>query len=223
VVLRWYEVAQTYNFVGEGWGSYEKVNGPQFTGGSVPRKPVVDACKVLAAVFAIAGVVCFLLAQGHFGADSRGLHSAAAYYDCEVGYPSSAKAWPEEQRQWCCDKWGRACSDQATPTPEYDCEGGAGDQWDAGKLAWCCEHHGRGCPTQTGYCALACSFHGVSAPCGARMRWAAAHRFAGQADACQQSHSVVTQQCPACAACDVASAGCTAFFGESGGASTATV
>lgn len=59
-------------------------------------------------------------------------------------------------------------------------------------------------------CATLCEFRDVSAPCGARMQWAADHRFTGKADACQLAEKVVKEQCPTCSTCDFASTGCAA-------------
>merc|ERR1719333_1107769 len=64
----------------------------------------------------------------------------------------------------------------ATRHLEYDDQGGLADD-----------------SSRTG-CKLLCDFHGVSAPCGARMQWAADHHFTGAMDACQRAQSVVSQQ-----------------------------
>lgn len=199
-----YEIARGYNYVGDGRGSYEKEGTEKLR----VRQIWVRILALLAAVSAIAGVACVMGAGSldHLGVASawRTLGSGASHYDCEA---PDVEMMPEDQQRWCCAHWGRACQDDHE-RPEFNCEDDK--DWSPGKKSWCCANYGRGC-SFGGDCAIDCSFHGVSAPCGARIQWAAAHNFAGQANACERSHSAVREQCPACAACDVASAGCTAL------------
>lgn len=63
------------------------------------------------------------------------------------------------------------------------------------------ESSGAGCDTS-------CTFHGVSATCADRVQWAARHTFSQNPEACEEAHKQVLQDCPVCAVCQAADAGC---------------
>jgi hypothetical protein len=107
-----------------------------------------------------------------------------------------------------------------------DCSTGEEASWPLRKRVWCCLHSGRACrrwapalqeppsskvsvtPDQPRGCALTCTMANESISCGERVRYAAAHEFRQQADACVTAHHFVLQQCGACADCDLQTAAC---------------
>lgn len=93
----------------------------------------------------------------------------------------------------------------------YDCETGYDNWallWTDAQKGWCCMKYGRGCAPKLEGCNTLCNFMRKTGTCKFRIQWGANHRYLHQPEACAQAHQMVLGQCPYCAGCQLADAGC---------------
>lgn len=115
---------------------------------------------------------------------------SAEPYDCaDSSYRDARRGWSPEKRRWCCKHKHAGCQASAA--------GGAA-------------------PPAEG-CETVCSYDSKSATCRVRIQFAAHYVFFSRPRACEMARVLVLRQCPGCAACAPADAGCAASRGLAGG------
>merc|ERR550532_3138334 len=148
----------TYNFVGEGVGSYEKEDMITYRVSGLRRE-----CLCLLCLCVLAPIIGLLLwmargAIGMFspqpaplpavGAPTVPPMPAAPDFDCESGYTNWVVGWSADKKQFCCEHFSRGCPTTTTPC-QYDCNAGYSSWvkgWATAKKEYCCSHAGKGCP-----------------------------------------------------------------------------
>jgi len=106
----------------------------------------------------------------------------------------------------------------------YNCAGSyhASSSWLPAKRRWCCEHGHAGCAAVAarpapkgaapaavpGGCETVCHFDSRSATCRVRIQFAAHYVLFSRPRACERARTLVLRECPACASCHAADAGC---------------
>jgi len=167
-----YEKVETYAFVGDGRGGYEKVVTTTHSGWR-PRKCAWVALLTLVAPAVLYGGTYFWagpLARKQRiqqpGASSKQqlivTPTAAATamttvatttsepYDCSAGFSNWMAGWSKSKKVWCCTQYGRGCLEPSTTSVPYDCQVGFDNWqqiWAFDKRAWCCTHEYVGCAT----------------------------------------------------------------------------
>ncbi|CAK9064018.1 unnamed protein product [Durusdinium trenchii] len=154
-----YEKVENFAFVGQGAGSFERRLETQYppTGGRFcPRWCFGACCCGLLAGFLIFLIIMFTRRQ-----------QADPLLECTKEI-AMMDLWSETKKAFCCAHTGRyGCPPQPPPVPEQrplprplprppppvpstppgpDCLSGSISSWSKGKAAFCCKHVGRGCP-----------------------------------------------------------------------------
>mmetsp|Transcript_81266 Transcript_81266/g.263518 ORF Transcript_81266/g.263518 Transcript_81266/m.263518 type:complete len:397 (-) Transcript_81266:89-1279(-) len=148
-----FEAQLTYAYVGEGSGTFEKVEGSSNTRWR-PRKCCMCLCCT-AVTLCILGV----LASSSAPTLSKLVKSenSGRDYNCADGEQDWEHKWSDDKKQWCCNAFGRGCVassrhanvsvlDKATNT--YVCELTLNNDtrnWTAPEREWCCSHKEVGC------------------------------------------------------------------------------
>jgi len=74
-------------------------------------------------------------------------------YDCDVDFLDSVAEWPQDTREYCCQKHKLLCDTRKEGQTEtvvnegYDCDEGLENwqEWLVGKKVWCCAKERKGC------------------------------------------------------------------------------
>lgn len=182
-------------YVGHGNGTFQQVTSYSFVGqgrGSYEREEVVtpgrwNVLKVCMCLGCTLAVFVFLALLMHL--------TTALIRSGFLNFGNGAGAQPDVQGM------------------VYDCDNGY-DNWAAGwddaKKRWCCKTQHRGCEPELNGCETNCNFKRLDASCRLRIQWGANHHFLHQPNACAESYQMVLGQCPYCAGCELAAAGCQA-------------
>jgi len=161
-------------------------------------------------------------------------------HDCYVGYAEWKKEWSEAKQHWCCSHYGRGCDvikvpDLASTTTSSTITAKPSTHQTTSTLATPSTHQTTStlaatttttvmvsttsttttattAPTTTTNkgCETECEFQQRTETCGSRIRVGVKTQFLNKKNACTLAHSTVLLQCPACAACTLAAAGCAA-------------
>ncbi|OLQ03622.1 hypothetical protein AK812_SmicGene13411 [Symbiodinium microadriaticum] len=153
----------TWKWVGDGRGSYEKVENFAYVGenaGSFERRLDVTYSRWKARGCVLGLLCCLLLGLalflvlGHFF--HRQYHDEPEphqddVWDCTKDFFNWQTLWTVPHQEWCCVHYGRGCptTTPATTSPAFDCDAAFNNwrvAWSSQKKAWCCHKLGRGCP-----------------------------------------------------------------------------
>mmetsp|Transcript_49240 Transcript_49240/g.125037 ORF Transcript_49240/g.125037 Transcript_49240/m.125037 type:complete len:378 (-) Transcript_49240:135-1268(-) len=148
-----FEAQLTYAYVGEGSGTFDKVEGSSNTRWR-PRKCCMCLCCT-AVTLCILGV----LASASAPTLSKLVRSenSGRDYNCADGEEDWEYKWSDDKKHWCCNTFSRGCVassrqanvsvlDNATKT--YACKLTANNDtryWTAPEREWCCSHEEVGC------------------------------------------------------------------------------
>jgi len=146
-------------------------------------------------------------------------------HDCYVGYADWKILWTKAKKDWCCSHYGRGCDvitvpEVATTITTTTTMPQSSTHSTTSTLAATTTTTvsttsttmvilvpttttNKGCETE-------CEFQQRTETCGSRVRVGVKTQFLHKKNACTLAHSTVLLQCPACAACTLAAAGCAA-------------
>ncbi|CAE7712254.1 Ide [Symbiodinium sp. CCMP2592] len=149
----------TWMHVGQGKGSYNKVEEVQYVGSGqgsyvqelvttsdgIRLRPACVACSALLLLILLFTIGFYFVAvHRHPGPLSEGLHDAThVVYDCSSG--ADHHLWSPEQKAYCCYHAGRGCGH---PAEHYDCDDGFDHwktEWPPDQQRYCCYAHRRAC------------------------------------------------------------------------------
>jgi hypothetical protein len=139
---------QTYNYVGEGAGSFDKRESYYTAYGWQLR----GCCAFITAILLLVLAIWLLppLFRNHFQESYVNIHHhiqhSGTIFDCDSGFSHWMQKWSPKHKAWCCRNYGKGCDPAKAP---YDCEVGYhhwATSWNEGKKFWCCKYYGRGCP-----------------------------------------------------------------------------
>mmetsp|Transcript_22714 Transcript_22714/g.59935 ORF Transcript_22714/g.59935 Transcript_22714/m.59935 type:complete len:400 (+) Transcript_22714:73-1272(+) len=165
-----YEALAGYDFVGEGFGDYIKIENVSYYGWRT--RPACMLAFLLVAVVIICHA-CFskssadtVEASGGANASAAAARASAASvanatWSASASTPPSLQECSSQQpqsvvvQQRCCARFGLLCPPLPPlprgPVPQvspYDCQNDVGrwdSAWTPGQKAWCCQHEGKGC------------------------------------------------------------------------------
>lgn len=158
-------------------------------------------------------------------------------FNCEDGYASWQTAWNEDKQDWCCKFKQRACPEPpkydcsvpqnqwhfaqkawcclhtrqgCPPTTPPPTAAPVVEPPPAAVVAAPPPPAVSSAPTSG--CDAPCTIEGKFGPqtatCSSRIQWAAEHRFVEDPNRCEAAHTIVLQECSACASCSLADLGC---------------
>lgn len=151
-----YEMVPSYNFVGQGQGSYMQETVTTYSGWRVAPQGLV-ACGVISVLLLAALLLLWWMislktmvqaTETTTSSTTTSRSTAPLHFDCDEGLLNWEIDWDATKQDWCCQTTGRACN-----SVPFDCSEGwddlQGSYWPVDKQAWCCEHYARGCPTSS--------------------------------------------------------------------------
>lgn len=144
-------------------------------------------------------------------------------HDCYVGYAEWKNSWSEAKQDWCCSHYMRGCHVITVPELAITTTTTAkilthrttstlATTTTTTTVSITRTTTVRPAPTTTTNkgCETECEFQQRTETCGSRIRVGVKTQFLNKKNACTLAHSTVLLQCPACAACTLAAAGCAA-------------
>lgn len=154
-----YDVVKTYNFVGEGCGSFERALPAQ---GSSWRPRGCVMCLIAGGLglsvvallvtrwpeagrFAAGFLAGDADASGHGGGGGAPGRGKGRAHDCAASFLETSGAWPDDKRDYCCEHYRLGCEAAKTSSMPYVCAASADRSWSPEKEAWCCAQFGLGC------------------------------------------------------------------------------